>query len=171
MRLNDIQIRKEDLVKEISLAGGEIEPYQESLLEDLQTEEQDELEKLAARIQEIREEKAGVEGKIAYLTSQIAHHEKHIHTLEHEEEWRLALAGKAVPKNVPVETLDGTFEWKRTYSTEIDADVVVKELPERFHTYKEEYTPDKRELRRAIEAKEFTHPGIRVKETWRLKLK
>jgi hypothetical protein len=140
-------------------------------LETLDLEESDELGKIAARIQEIREEKAAIEGKVTYLKGQIAKHEKHIHTLEHEEQWRLALAGKAVPRHTPMETLDGTFEWSSSKTTEIDPEVVIKDLPERFITFKELYTPDKIELRKAIEAGEFTHPGIRVEKTWRLKLK
>jgi hypothetical protein len=130
-----------------------------------------ELKALAAQIQEIRERKAAFKGIVAYLEERIAHKEKAIAQLEAEEAKRLAVAAPFVQRHVPVGTLDGTFQWSSSKATEIDADVEVKKLPERFHTYKEEYTPDKIELRKAIEAGEFTHPGIRVKETWRLKLK
>jgi len=130
-----------------------------------------ELSKLACQIQEIRERKVALKAIVAYLEERIAHKEKMIASLEQEEQQKLRVAAKAVPRHVPMDTPEGTFQWSPSIKTEIDPEVVVKDLPERFITYKETYTPDKLELRRAIEAKEFSHPGIRVKETWRLKLK
>jgi hypothetical protein len=172
MKLHAIRCELELLYGQIAEQGGEITPGQEMQLEILEDSKAAKLHSSAKYVHGLEEECEEIRAELERVELEAKRLRSRLKQRESRLEGFLAYVGRQLGEQRNWENALFSFKWHEGQPVlgADNVDVRKAKWPERFIRVKEEYNPNKIELKKAIKAGELVPEGITLGSVWRLRL-